>query len=76
MPNEMKISIIIDAKGNAAIAGIKQVGESVDGMERTTGGAVAKLKEHWLGLSVAIMGTYMAVQRATQYVEQGARWPG
>ncbi len=74
MPNENRISIIIDANGNAAIEGVDKVTGSMKKMETETGGIVSKIKEHWLALSAAAVGAYMAIQKGWHLAEQAAAY--
>lgn len=66
-----RVTIIVNADGTAAIEGIqrvegstKKLGDSTQNLERRTRGITGQIRQHWLGVSAAILGTYFAVKKA------------
>ncbi len=74
MANENKVTIIIDANGNAAIESFNKITGSMKNMETETGGIVSKIKEHWLALSAAAVGAFMTIQKGWHLAEQAAAY--
>lgn len=74
MANENRITLIIDANGNAAIEGFNKVTGSMKNMETETGGIVSKIKSHWLGISAAVAGAMITVNKAWNMAEMAAKF--
>jgi len=70
---ENKVQIIITTDATGAVTGISQATGAMQKMESETGGIVSKIKQHWLGLTVAITGAMIMVNKGLQYMELGAR---
>lgn len=74
MANENRITLIIDANGNAAIEGFNKVTGSMKNMESETGGIISKIKSHWLGLSAAAIAAYATIHKAWNLAEMAAKY--
>jgi len=76
---ENKLQLIIEAynKSKDAFAelekAIKDVETSTARTSRASTGLLARMKENWMALSAAAVAAWMAIQKAMQYVELGAR---
>jgi hypothetical protein len=73
--NQVKLVITTDSTG--AVTGINGVTTGLKKMDSETGGIMNKMKSHWLGISAAVAGSMVAIQKAwdladmtSQYNEQ------
>jgi len=73
MANEREIIIKISADGTAAIAGIRNVGESISKLG-TSGSMLDTLKNNWVGLAAGVTAAYMSVVKYVEFASDSAKF--
>ena len=67
-----EVKLIISADGTIAVDQLRKVAAGLKGLESTSGSLVSRIKAHWLGITAAIAGTAMLLNKAWSLAEMAA----